>query len=72
MYFARMREFSDTIFKPERFAAQVAEIAPIIRPVVADEPSLLPRFDAFAGGRTGLIPFTTARARSVTAQLARQ
>jgi len=72
MYFARLREFSDTIFKPERFATQVAEIAPLIRPVVADEPGLLPRFDAVAGGRTGLIPFTAARARSVTAQLARQ
>jgi spore coat protein H len=72
MYFARLREFSDTIFKPHRFAAAVAEIAPILRPVVAEEPSLLSRFDAVAAGRTGLIPFTAARAKSVVAQLARQ
>ena len=72
LYFARLREFSDTIFKPERFAAQVAEIAQVIRPVVAEEPNLLSPFDAVASGRTGLIPFTAARAKSVVAQLARQ
>lgn len=71
-YLARMREFSGTIFKPERFVAQVGEIAPVIRPVVAEEPALLGRFDAVAQGRTGLIPFTAARAKSVVAQLARQ
>lgn len=71
-YLARMREFSGTIFKPERFAAQVAEIAPVIRPVVMNEGARLPQFDAVAAGRTGLLPFVAARAKSVNAQLARQ
>jgi hypothetical protein len=50
-YLDRMREFSGTIFKPERFRAQVAEIAPVIRPAVMDEPNRLARFDASAGRR---------------------
>ena len=68
-YLARMREFSGTIFKPERFAAQVAELTPIIRPVVAEEPRRVRGFEDVAAGRTGLVPFTAARARSVVAQL---
>jgi spore coat protein H len=71
-YLARMKEFSGTIFTPQRFAAQVAELAPVLRPVVANEPALLQRFDAVAAGRVGVIPFTAARARSVVAQLSRQ
>jgi len=70
-YLDRMREFSGTIFKPERFRAQVAEIAPVIRPAVTDEPNRLARFDAVVAGRTGLLPFTAARAASVIAQLAK-
>jgi hypothetical protein len=70
-YLARMREFSDTIFKPERFAAQVAEIAPVIRPVVAEERARLAQFDAVVAGRTGVVPFTAARAKSVAAQIAK-
>jgi hypothetical protein len=71
-YLARLRELSGTIFKPERFAAQVAELAPIIRPVVAEEPALLRKFEDVAAGRSGLIPFTAARAKSVTAQLGKK
>ena len=70
-YLARMREFSETLFKPERFVAQVAELAAVIRPVAALEPGRLPRFESVASGRTGVIPFTASRARSVVAQLAR-
>jgi spore coat protein H len=70
-YLTRMREFSTTIFKPERFAAQVAEIAPVIRPAVMDERARLAQFDAIVAGRTGLLPFTAARAKSVVAQLTR-
>jgi len=71
-YLARLREFSGTIFKPERFVAQVAEIAPVIRPAVMEEPARLTRFDAIVAGRTGLLPFVAARAKSVSAQLAKQ
>jgi hypothetical protein len=70
-YLARMREFSDTIFKPARFAAQVGEIAPVIRPAVMEERSRLTGFDAVVAGRSGLLPFTAARAKSVVAQLAK-
>jgi len=70
-YLARMREFSVTVFKPERFAAQVAEIAPVIRPAVTSEPARVAPFDGVVAGRTGLLPFTAARAKSVTAQLAK-
>jgi hypothetical protein len=37
LYLARMRELADTIFLPDRFAAQVAEIAPAIRPSIEIE-----------------------------------
>jgi spore coat protein H len=70
-YLARMREFSGTIFTPDRFAAQVADLAPVIRPAVALESGRLPRFEGVVAGRTGVVPFTIARARSVVAQLAR-
>ncbi len=70
-YLARMREFNGTIFRPDRFAAQVAQLAPVIRPVVALESNRLSGFDRVVAGRSGLIPFTAARARSVEAQLAR-
>ena len=47
-YLDRMRELSGSVLKPERLAAQVKEIAAIIRPVVVEEPPKLmnARFDA--------------------------
>jgi hypothetical protein len=69
-YLGRLREFSDTVFRQERFVAQVAEIAPVIRPAVTEESRRLTRFEDIVAGRTGLLKFTAARARSVTSQLA--
>ena len=71
-YFARLAEFSDRLFLPERFAAQVSEIAPAIRPWIEREwPEGIRGFDQIAAGRAGIVPFTTARAAFVKAQLAR-
>jgi spore coat protein CotH len=72
-YLARMAEFTETVFKPERFAAQVAEIAPAIRPAIEEEGrQWLPGFDQVASGQVGLLPFTRARAAFVAAELAQQ
>ena len=71
-YLARLREFSGSIFKPERFAAQIAEIAPVLRPVVTEERGIISGFEAVVAGRAGLMPFAEGRAKSVIAQLARQ
>ncbi len=72
-YLARLEEFSRTIFQPDRFAAQMAEIAPVIRPAISDESaSYLPAFDGAAAGTTGIVPFARARAASVARQLAEQ
>ena len=71
-YFARLAELSDRLFLPERFAAQVREIAPAIRPSVEREsPERLRGVDQIAAGRSGIVPFTTERAAFVKAQLAR-
>jgi spore coat protein H len=80
-YLARMREFSQTVLQPARFAAQVNEIVSVIRPIVVQEPPKLinARFDAdpltmfdrIVAGQRGLLPFITARAQSVSGQLAR-
>ena len=70
-YLARLAEFSDRLFLPERFAAQVNELAPAIRPSIAREAQdWLPAFDQIAAGRSGIVPFTTVRAAFVKAQLA--
>lgn len=86
LYLARMNEFSKTIFKPERFAPQMDELAKALRPAVQEESETkLTRFDAavagesvggggfrpFGGQRTKPIkPFAKIRAQSVTDQLA--
>jgi hypothetical protein len=71
-YFAWLAELSDRVFLPERFAAQVSEIAPAIRPSIEREsPDRLRGFDPIAAGRSGIVPFTMARAAFVQAQLAR-
>jgi len=84
LYLARLDEFSKTIFKPERIAQQVDQIAAVIRPAVQEESeSELARFDKlvagellsspgpFGGGQTKPIkPFTRVRTESVLEQLA--
>jgi hypothetical protein len=84
LYLARLEEFSKTIFKPERLARQVDEIAAVIRPAVREESeSKLARFDRlvageflsapgpFGGGQIKPIkPFTKVRTESVIDQLA--
>ncbi|MBI4326347.1 MAG: CotH kinase family protein, partial [Chloroflexi bacterium] len=86
LYLARLDEFSKTIFRPERLALQVDEIAAAIRPAVQEESeSKLARFDKvvagenlqgggfgpFGGGQTKPIkPFTKVRTESVLDQLA--
>ncbi|MEO8370135.1 MAG: CotH kinase family protein [Candidatus Solibacter sp.] len=73
LYFARLEEFSRTIFDPQRFAAQVDEIAAVIRPAVQEE-SKLDRFDrAVAGTSRSMVPikpFVKLRAKSLADQLA--
>jgi spore coat protein H len=85
LYLARMTEFSQGIFKPERLAQQVDEIAQAIRPAIKEESaSMLARFEEVVagrpvsteGGRGGgqitipIKPFVKTRAQSVLDQLA--
>jgi hypothetical protein len=84
LYLARLDEFSKTIFKPERIAQQVDQIAAVIRPAVQEESeSKLARFDTvvagellsapgpFGGGQVKPIkPFARVRTESVLDQLA--
>jgi len=70
-YLARMKEFGQTVFQPKRFAAGIGELAPAIRPAVADEPSRLVGFDRIAAGKTGIVPFATGRTASIMNQLQR-
>jgi spore coat protein H len=86
LYLADLSTFSGTIFKPERFAQQVDEIAAVIRPAIVEEsPIRLARFDAAVAGRTmpdtldqnfgqthiPIKTFVKARAQSVIDQLSR-
>jgi hypothetical protein len=69
-YLARMAEFSERLFMPERFAQQVAEIGPAIRPSVALEGAeWLPGLDQAIAGRSGIVPYVTSRAAFVKAEL---
>ena len=84
LYLARLAEFSATLFKPERFHAQVDELAVALRPAVKDESAQrLLRFEravagevppgnagAFQGANIPIKAFVKARAQSVADQLA--
>jgi len=84
LYLARLTEFSNTLFKPERFSRQVDELAVVLRPAVKDESAQrLLRFDRavagdvppgdaglFRGANIPIKPFVRARAQSVLDQLA--
>jgi spore coat protein H len=52
LYLARMKEFSETVFKPERIQRQVDELAAVLRPAVQEESAqLLARFDQVVAGK---------------------
>ena len=71
-YLARMTEFSDRLFVPERFMQQVGEIGPAIRPSIELEGAeWLAGFDQVASGRSGIVPYVTSRAAFVKAELAK-
>jgi len=69
-YMDRMREFSRALFLPDRFASQMADIVPVIRPAIVEEGAQwVPSFDQMANGASGIIPFARARAQFVTSAL---
>jgi spore coat protein CotH len=72
-YAARMAEFTETLFTPERFAGEMASIAPAIRPAIEEEGrQWLSGFDQVASGNAGLLPYVRARRAFVQAELAKQ
>ena len=69
-YLARMAEFSERLFLPDRFMQQVSEIGPAIRASVALEGAeWVDGFDRIASGRSGIVPYATSRAAFVMAEL---
>jgi hypothetical protein len=53
LYLARLGEFNQSAFKPERFYQQVDEIAAVIRPAVSEESeAALARFDKVVAGES--------------------
>lgn len=72
LYLARLKEFTQTIFQPERFAAQLKEIGPAIRPSILteDNGTWVTQFDRIADGQAGILPFARNRNQSVISQLA--
>jgi len=69
-YLARMTEFSERLFVPERLREQVAEIGPAIRPSVELEGvERLVGFDRVVAGSSGIVPYVASRAAFVKAEL---
>jgi spore coat protein H len=69
-YLARMAEFSERLFLPERFAQQVSEIGPAIRPSIELEGThWLGSFDQIVSGASGIVPFVKSRAAFVNSEL---
>jgi spore coat protein CotH len=69
-YLARMTEFSERLFVPDRFRQQVGEIGPAIRPSVALEgQEWLEGLDGVVAGRSGIVPYVTSRAAFVKGEL---
>jgi spore coat protein H len=62
VYLARMREFSGTIFAPERFPPQLAELVAAIRPDVVKEPPSDPYRSGRPGSPTSRCSTSTRRA----------
>jgi spore coat protein H len=71
-YLARMTEFSERLFLTERFAQQVREIGPAIRPSIALEGAeWLDGVDRAIAGTAGIVPYVSSRAAIVKAELER-
>ena len=83
LYLAKIEEYTKTLFVPERFHAQVDELAGAIRPAVAEEsPGKLKRFSRVVAGQfpdtwtlfgqptKPIKPFVKVRLRSIQDQLA--
>jgi hypothetical protein len=69
-YLARMTEFSERLFVPDRFGRQVREIGPAIRPSVALEGAeWLEGLDRVVNGSSGIVPYAASRAAFVMAEL---
>lgn len=69
-FLARMTDFAERLFVPERFAQQVAEIGPAIRPSVELEGmEWLPGLDQVIAGQSGIVPYVKNRATFVKAEL---
>jgi spore coat protein H len=69
-YLARMAEFSERLFVPDRFVQQVREIGEAIRPSIELEGTQwLGAFDEVVAGRSGIVPFVMSRARFVKTEL---
>ena len=69
-YLARMTEFSERLFVPERIMQQVGEIGPAIRPSVELEGTeWLAAFDRVVAGSSGIVPYVSSRAAFVKAEL---
>jgi hypothetical protein len=72
-YLARMAEFSERLFIPERFRKQVSEIGSAIRPSIQLEGThWLTAFDQVVAGQSGIVPYVASRATFVKAELAKQ
>ena len=72
-YLARMAEFSERLFLPDRFMQQVSEIGPVIRSsVVLEGAEWVDGFDRIATGRSGIVPYATTRAAFVMAELEKE
>jgi hypothetical protein len=78
-YVARLREFVRTIFQPQRFVDQVAELVPILRPVVLNDPpkpgapphrllggDQVVVFDRIAAGQVGLLVHPPAQTENIS------
>lgn len=69
-YLARMTEFSERLFVPERVMQQVGEIGPAIRPSVELEGAeWLAGFDRVVAGSSGIVPYVASRTVFVKAEL---
>ena len=69
-YLARMTEFSERLFVPERLMQQVGEIGPAIRPSVELEgKEWLEHFDRVVAGSSGIVPYVTSRTAFVKTEL---
>ena len=76
LYLAKLAEFRKTIFRPERIVEQVNEIAPVIRPAIAEESDAKAKwFDTIVSDNSAdnysetVKSFVKARAQSVADQL---